>query len=304
MNGLQLIAKLREELDRQIPVIMLTGDISTDTLRDIASHDCVQLNKPVKLEDLTEVIQRLLPISHPGAHPKAPHPADAASTPGPPIIFVIDDDSHIRDGIRAVLEQHGRTVEDYPTCEAFLEAYRPGRGACLLIDAYLPGMNGLELLQRLHDLDHRLPAIMITGNADVSMAVQAMKAGASNFIEKPIGPGELLDSVERALEQSRDSSKLFAWRESAANHIAALTTRQRQVMDLVLAGRPSKIIAADLSISQRTVENHRASIMRKTGSRSLPALARLALAAAEDNAVRPRVQRTYPVTAQRQSARR
>ena len=165
------------------------------------------------------------------------------------------------------------------TCEAFLEAYRPGREACLLIDAYLPGMNGLELLQQLHDAGHRLPAIMITGNSDVPMAVQAMKAGASDFIEKPISRSELIASVERALEQSRDSSKLLAWRESAANHIASLTPRQRQIMELVLAGHPSKNIAADLGISQRTVENHRASIMKKTGSKSLPALARLALAA-------------------------
>ena len=108
-----------------------------------------------------------------------------------------------------MLEEDGRTVEDYATCEAFLEAYRPGREACLLIDAYLPGMNGLELLQRLSDAGHRLPAIMITGNSDVPMAVQAMKAGASDFIEKPIGRSELLASVERALEQSRDSSKLL-----------------------------------------------------------------------------------------------
>ena len=280
MNGLQVTAKLREKLHRQIPVIILTGDISTETLRDIARHDCVQLNKPVKLKELTQVIQRLLPISQSAAHPHAPHPAEAASSPEPPVIFVVDDDSHIREGIRAVLEEDGRTVEDYPTCEAFLEAYRPGREACLLIDAYLPGMNGLELLQRLHDAGHRLPAIMITGNGDVSMAVQAMKAGASDFIEKPIGRSELLASVERALEQSRDSSKLFAWRETAANHIAGLTPRQRQIMELVLAGHPSKNIAADLGISQRTVENHRASIMKKTGSKSLPALARLALAAA------------------------
>jgi two-component system CheB/CheR fusion protein len=173
-----------------------------------------------------------------------------------------------------------------------------------LIDAYLPGMTGLELLQQLHDAGHRLPAIMITGNADVPMAVQAMKSGASDFIEKPIGPSELLASVERALDQSRDSSKLFAWRESAANQIAGLTQRQRQVMELVLAGQPSKIIAADLSISQRTVENHRASIMKKTGSKSLPALARLALAAAGNDADYPRLQPGSPVTADRQSAHR
>jgi two-component system CheB/CheR fusion protein len=226
-----------------------------------------------------QVIQRLLPLSPSAAHPQAPHAVDAAGSTKSEVIFVIDDDSHIREGIRAMLEEDGQTVEDYPTCEAFLEAYRPGRAACLLIDAYLPGMNGLELLQQLHDAGHQLPAIMITGNADVSMAVQAMKAGASDFIEKPISPGELVVSVGRALEQSRDSNKLLAWRETAANHIASLTQRQRQVMESVLAGKPNKIVAADLGISQRTVENHRASIMKKTGTKSLPALARLALAA-------------------------
>jgi two-component system CheB/CheR fusion protein len=143
-------------------------------------------------------------------------------------------------------------------------------------------MSGLELLQRLRDADDRLPAIMITGNSDVPMAVQAMKAGASDFLEKPIRPSELLASVERALEQSKDANKLSAWRATAANRVARLTQRERQIMELVLAGRPSKNIAADLGISQRTVENHRAAIMEKTGSKSLPALARLALAAGQD----------------------
>ena len=109
MDGLQVIAKLREKLHRQIPVIILTGDISTDTLRDIARHDCVQLNKPVKLKKLTQAIQRLLPIAQSAAHPHAQHPAEAASTPGPPLIFVIDDDSHVREAIRAVLEENGRS---------------------------------------------------------------------------------------------------------------------------------------------------------------------------------------------------
>ncbi len=114
-----------------------------------------------------------------------------------------------------------------------------------------------------------------------------MKAGASDFIEKPISRDELLASVDRALEQSRDAEKLSAWREDAAGHIAGLTPRQRQVMELVLAGHASKNIAADLGISQRTVENHRASIMTKTGTKSLPALARLALVAAANNDLVP-----------------
>ena len=224
--------------------------------------------------------------SHRHQEPPFPAPArdsqppEAASKPGTPVISVVDDDSHLCEGIRNVLEEDGRTVEDYATCEAFLEAYRPGREGCLLIDAYLPGMSGLELLRRLHDAGDRLPAIMITGNSDVPMAVQAMKAGASDFIEKPVSHSDLLASVERALEQSRDATKRSAWREDAANRVAGLTPRQRQIMELVLAGHPSKNIAADLGISQRTVESHRASIMKKTGAKSLPELARLALAAA------------------------
>jgi two-component system CheB/CheR fusion protein len=121
---------------------------------------------------------------------------------------------------------------------------------------------------------------MITGQADVSMAVQAMKAGASDFIEKPFSRDELVGSVACARARAQDASKHAAWRENAASHIAKLTPRQREVMDMVLAGHPSKNISADLGISQRTIENHRAAIMKRMGVRSLPALARLALAAA------------------------
>ncbi|HVJ55842.1 MAG TPA: chemotaxis protein CheB [Aliidongia sp.] len=279
MDGLQLIPKLRERLHCQVPAIILTGDISTGTLRDVRLQDCMLLNKPVKLKQLVQAIQRLLAESQPAPHPDAPHPVEAPAGSKPPIIFIVDDDSHVREAIRIVLEEDGQIVEDYASCEAFLEAYRPGRDACLLIDAYLPGMNGLELLRRLHEDGHRLPSIMITGSSDVPMAVQAMKAGASDFIEKPIGRDELLAAVERALEQSQDATKLSVARETASHQISGLTQRQRQIMDLVLAGHPSKNIAADLGISQRTVENHRAAIMKKTGSKSLPALARLALAA-------------------------
>lgn len=284
MNGLQAAAKLRESLHRQVPVIILTGDISTNTLREIALQDCAQLNKPVKLKELTLEIQQRLLAARPVGNAHYLPSADIASNLGPPVIFIVDDDSHVRDAIRGAIEGDSRIVEDYASCEAFYEAYRPGRPACLLVDAYLPGMSGLQLLQKLHDAGHRLPAIMITGNSDVPMAVQAMKAGASDFIEKPIGHSELLASVERALEQSRDATKLYAWQKDAARRVANLTARQHEIMDLVLAGHPSKNIAADLGISQRTVENHRASIMEKTGSKSLPALARLALAAARSPA--------------------
>ena len=181
----------------------------------------MQLSKPVRLKDLTEVIERLLPVPHVEPHAHAPRLDEPEGSHEPPVIYLVDDDDDLRDGLRAVLEEDGLIVEDYATCETFLAAYRPGREACLLIDAYLPGMSGLELLQHLQDAGHRLPAIMITGNSDVSMAVQAMKAGASDFIEKPVSRGELLASVEHALDVARDSSVLTTRREAAAAHVAS-----------------------------------------------------------------------------------
>jgi two-component system CheB/CheR fusion protein len=284
LNGLRSIQLIREALQRPVRAIVLTGDISTDTSNSIALEDCVQLRKPMKLNELTGAIQRLLPLAGQAVAARAPRPAEVEGSSGRPVIFLVDDDDSVREALRGVLEDDGREVRDFASCEAFLAAFRPGQEACLVIDAYLPGMSGLALLGRLHEAGHRLPAIMITGSSDVPMAVRAMKAGASDFIEKPISRNDLLSCVDRALELSRDSSKLSAWRENAATHVAGLTARQKQVMDMVLAGHPSKNIAADLGISQRTVENHRASIMAKTGTKSLPELARLALAAAVNDA--------------------
>ncbi len=288
MDGLQMIGKVREKLHRELPAIILTGDISTETLRIVAQQNCEQLIKPVRFEELAQVIQRLLATSHVASHVAALHPGETTDTSeSPVVIFVVDDDNHVRGAIRSVLEDEGMRVEDFATCEGFLNAWRPGRRGCLILDANLPGMGGLELLNTLSKAGHGLPTIMITGNSDVQMVVQAVKAGASDYIEKPIGRTELLESIDRAFEQSQDAGKLAAWRESAADHIASLTARQRQIMEMVLAGHPSKIIAANLAISQRTVENHRASIMKKTASRSLPALARLALAASWTGAGEP-----------------
>jgi two-component system CheB/CheR fusion protein len=143
MDGLQVAAKLREQLYRQIPVIILTGDISTGALREIGLQNCLRLNKPVKLNELTQAIQRLLPEAH-SAEQQTPS-LDEDDASDPTAIFVVDDDTHIRDGIRALLEEDGRTVKTYSTGEAFLQAYRAGREGCLLVDAYLPGMNGIEL---------------------------------------------------------------------------------------------------------------------------------------------------------------
>jgi two-component system CheB/CheR fusion protein len=284
MNGLQTAAKIQKKLRRSIPVVILTGDISTATMREIEGLGCVQLNKPVRLKELMAVIQRLLSVRPSKDAGQETHPVEDIANTTVPVIFVVDDDSHIRDAVRGMLEEEKFAVEDFASSEDFLAAYRPGRESCLLVDSYLPGMNGLELLQRLRDDGQNLPAIMITGYGDVPMAVGAMKAGALDFLEKPIGRDDLLASIERALEQSKDAGKRAAWREKAEKRIAGLTARQRQILDLILAGNPNKNIAADLGISQRTVENHRAAIMRKTGSKSLPALARLVLVATQAGA--------------------
>ena len=280
MNGLQVVENVRELLHRQIPAIILTGDISTGLLRDIAQHDCVHLNKPIKSRDLIDIMGRLRPARDAAMVAHAPEqPELSAGSDRSQIIFIVDDDSHVLDTLRQALEADQRTVQCFRSSEAFLAAYRPGDTGCLLVDAAMPGMDGLTLLQQLRTTGRSLPSIMITGFGDIQMAVRAMQAGAIDFIEKPVGYTELHAAIERALASARDSSQLTAWHDAAAAHVAKLTPRQREIMERVLAGHPSKNIAADLGISQRTVENHRAAIMKKTSTKSLPALARLALAA-------------------------
>ena len=277
-DGLKVAAQIRHRLHRTIPVVILTGDISTDTLRDIDRDGYVQLHKPANLGELTRTIQGQLALALPFADiPRAPRPrADGLAAP---VIYVVDDDPQLRDAIQMVFEADGREVQTYAMGEDFLADNSLCQDGCILIDAHLPGMSGLELLAALRPNGHMLPAIMITGNSEVSEAIAAMKAGATDYIEKPISRVDLLASVERALKLSQNSSAHRSQRDSAVRHIASLTPRQRQIMALVLAGQPSKNIAADLGISQRTVENHRAAIMKKTGARSLPALARLAISA-------------------------
>lgn len=280
MDGLQLVDGLRKMLGAAFPAIVLTGDISTTTLRDVAVRGCLQLNKPVKFDAMVQAIEALLlPASQAPDVVSMPIVPSAAASSDTATIYIVDDDNSVRFALRDLLELQGHHVEDFGTCEAFLETFRPGGQACLLIDAYLPGIDGIALLRRLKAEGHHLPTIMITGSSAVPMAVEAMKVGAIDFIEKPVARDALMASINRALELSRDSARLADWQADAIGHLKGLTPRQNQVMEMVLAGHPSKNIAADLHISQRTVENHRASIMRKTGASSLPALARLVLAA-------------------------
>ncbi|RYE41938.1 MAG: response regulator transcription factor, partial [Hyphomicrobiales bacterium] len=226
------------------------------------------------LAAIERVLSAELPIATPAVTAMVTRNASATS-----IVYVVDDELAIRTALREALEAEGLSVFDFATAEAFLLAYAPTGEECLLVDAYLPGLSGIELIRKLRVLGHCLPTIMITGSSDVTMAVDVMKAGAMDFIEKPVGMAELVSSVRRALDSSRDSTRVASWRDAAIAHLAGLTKRQRQIMDLVLAGHPSKNIAADLNLSQRTVENHRAAIMLRTGTKSLPALARLVIAA-------------------------
>jgi len=200
---------------------------------------------------------------------------DCVRRPAIPIVFVVEDEYFTRQCICGLIEDEGWGVEGFDSCEVFLEAYCQRPGSCVVLDMHFPGMSGLELLGRIGAMTNSPPVIVVSGSSEISEAVQSIQGGAMDFIEKPVARDKLITSVQNALGRSGYSAKLSALRNEALDHIANLTSRQRQIMMLVLAGQPSKNIAADLGISQRTVENHRASIMRKTGVNSLPALARL-----------------------------
>jgi len=276
-TGLDVARDLRVTLARHLPVIIMTGDISTATLRLIADADCAQLNKPMKLAALMATIESMITVER----PEPDISLASRLAPGQhKTIFVVDDDAGIRDTMRVIFERAGKQVIDFPDAESFLAAL-PGSfdDCCLLVDAGLPGMSGVQLLQKLAAAHVALPSIMVTGHGDIAVAVQAMKAGAADFLEKPVNANELLASVRRVLDENLSHHANEARQRDAAELIAGLTSRQREVMDRVLAGEPSKNIAADLGISQRTVENHRAAIMEKTGAKSIPALARLAVMA-------------------------
>ncbi len=195
------------------------------------------------------------------------------------LIWIVDDDLNVRESMGYFLSSSGYKAALYESCEHFLEACTPDNSGCLLVDAMLPGMSGLDLLRHLKENNYRVLPIMITGHKDVSLAVQAMKAGAADFVEKPVKPDALLIAVEKVLKKAQNASSSFADREAALIKLAHLSVREKEIMHLIFAGHQSKNIAADLGISRRTVETHRANIMKKTGVRTLSELLKLALAA-------------------------
>lgn len=267
-NGVDAVKMLHAEFGRAIPAIILSGDIATETLSIIAESGLVHLAKPVKPSELTELASKLLGDWKQGS--RAPARA--------PLISVIDDDPELREVISAFLTAHGYRVETWKSGESFLGRNDFQDDDCLIVDVRLPAMSGIEVLERVFRSAPRLSAIMITGHGDVTTAVEAMKAGAFDFVEKPVNPDVLLASIERALQQRRTPALRSHVQDAALTRLARLSPRERQILDMVLAGQPSKNIAADLGLSQRTVESHRAAIMRKTASASLPELIRVALA--------------------------
>jgi FixJ family two-component response regulator/chemotaxis methyl-accepting protein methylase len=284
VNGLQLSTKLRDESGRRIPVILLSGGKQMEVLQMIAFPNSVHLRKPVATRELIRSVRHLLsqPVEL-GTQSEQDRPSGDQQRP----IYVVDGNGDVRDAIRRVLEDDGRAVEAFASCEDFLASFKPGHGACLLVDARFPGMSGLELLQHLRAAGHHIPAIMMANYSDMATAVQAMKTGAADFVEKPIGRAELLASVDRVFDRLRDPAENASWGQTESEDISGLTPRQVEVMRMVLSGKPSKNIAADLRISRRTVEKHRAEIMRRTGARSLPELARIAFAAGWDDVIGP-----------------
>ncbi|MFO0986212.1 MAG: response regulator [Alphaproteobacteria bacterium] len=193
------------------------------------------------------------------------------------VVFVVDDDDAVRRGLAALLGAKGYAVETFPTAEAFLLREAPRPPACLLADVRMPGMSGLELQAELKRRGVALPVVVITGHGDVAMAVTALKAGAVDFIEKPFDAEAILVAVEAGIGRSTMAEARGADRAAAARRVAALTPRERQVMDLVVAGQPNKVIAFRLKIAIRTVEIHRARVMDKTGARNLSELVRMAI---------------------------
>jgi two-component system CheB/CheR fusion protein len=195
------------------------------------------------------------------------------------MIFIVDGDRAIRDATRGLFENDGYQVQLFASRAAFLKSYRPARRACLLIDEASFGADGLAMMRRLTRDGRTMPYIVMSAGFTLPIAVATMKAGAFDLAEKPLYRADLLASMRRAFDQPNNVAEDTALRNAAALRVAGLTERQRQILDLVAAGHPSKNIAADLGISLRTVENHRSRITRKVHSESLPALIRTAACA-------------------------
>jgi two-component system response regulator FixJ len=198
-----------------------------------------------------------------------------------PTIFIVDDDSAVRDALKLLLRSVGQAVETFGAGQEFLDAYNDDRAGCLVLDIRMPGMSGLELQQKLNEKHAILPIIFITGHGDVPMAVEAMQAGAVDFIQKPFRDQDLIDRINQALEKDHNNRAALGERNDIRRRLETLTPREREVLDLVVHGKANKVIAGDLKLSQRTVEIHRARVMEKMQASSLAHLVRMVLEVGE-----------------------
>jgi FixJ family two-component response regulator len=194
-----------------------------------------------------------------------------------PVVFVVDDDSGVRSSIRILLKSVGIATTTYASAKEFLAAYDQSQPGCLVLDIRMPGMSGMELQQELNRLGAVIPVVFITGHGDVPMAVEAMQQGAFDFLQKPFRDQDLIHRIQRALE--RDEAHRAALRQTDAinKRFDSLTPREREVLSLLADGKQNKVMAAELGLSQRTVEIHRANVMDKMQARSVAQLVRMLL---------------------------
>lgn len=197
-------------------------------------------------------------------------------------VFIVDDDEAVRDSLSWLMRSAGLQAQTFDSADAFLQGYGEDRPGCLILDIRMPGMSGLELQSRLSERGFRLPIVIISGHADVPMAVRALKAGAFDFIEKPFNDELLLDLVQRALEQDRERRRDRAEMDELRERMESLTPREREVLELVVAGAANKTISSELGVSPKTVEAHRARVMEKLQAESLSHLVRMAVAYSSD----------------------
>ena len=196
-----------------------------------------------------------------------------------PTVFIVDDDAPVRDSLSMLMKSVGLEAETFASAMEFLEHYDADRPGCLVLDIQMPGMSGLELQEQLNAMHAILPIIFITGHGDVPMAVSAIQHGAADFIQKPFRDQDLLDRINKALEQDQHNRETLLAIRGIEERLASLTPREREVMELIVEGRPNKVIAGDLDVSQRTVEIHRARVMEKMQASSLAHLVRMVMRA-------------------------
>jgi two-component system, LuxR family, response regulator FixJ len=195
----------------------------------------------------------------------------------PPTVFIVDDDDAVRGSLRLLLKSVGLAAATLSSAQDFLATYDPQQPGCLILDVRMPGMSGLELQQVLNLRGAIIPVIFITGHGDIPMAVEAMQQGAFDFLQKPFRDQDLIDRIQRALAKDQTGRAELQERSRIKQRLETLTAREREVLELVTSGKPNKIMAADLGVSQRTVEIHRARVMEKMGASSLAQLVRMVL---------------------------